>query len=91
MNSTERRLRALETAFSLAPRRPWRRIVVDPALGETVEAVLAREGIDERECNLIARRIADPKPKVETVESPLHCNGTDILSVHLEQFSEGKQ
>ena len=90
MNSTERRLRALETAFSIVPRRPVRLVVVDPAKGETLEAVLAREGIGP-ECDLIVRMIVDPKPKVETAEPPLHCNGTDMLSVHLEQFSEGKQ
>ena len=90
MNRTERRLRALETAFSVKPRKAVRCVIVDPAKGETLEAVLAREGIGP-EFNLIVRTIVDPKPRVETVESPLHCNGTDTLSVHPEQFSEGKQ
>ena len=65
MNATERRLRALETAFSIKPRRPVRQVIVDPAKGETLEAVLAREGIDERECSLIVRRIVDAKPRAE--------------------------
>ncbi len=90
MNRTERRLRVLEETYSIKPRKPVRCVVVDPGKGETLEAVLAREGIGP-ECDLIVRTIVDPKPKVETVESPLHCNGTDVLSVCLEQFSEGKQ
>ena len=62
MNATERRLRALETAFSVVPRRPARQIIVGPSLGETVAGVLAREGIDEQETFVIARMIVDPKP-----------------------------
>ena len=59
MNATERRLRALETAFSVKPRRPVRCVIVDPAKGETLEGVLAREGIGP-EFNLIVRTIVDP-------------------------------
>ncbi len=64
MNATERRLRALETAFSVKPRRPVRRVIVDPAKGETVEGVLAREGIGPG-YDLIVRMIVDPKPRAE--------------------------
>nr|CAK32569.1 hypothetical protein 10D02-35 [uncultured organism] len=37
-----------------------RLVVVDPGKGETLEAVLAREGIDEQEYFLIVRTIIDP-------------------------------
>ncbi len=57
MNNTERRLRALETAFSIKPAKPVRQIIVQP--GETVEGVCAREGIGE-EYDIIARFIVYP-------------------------------
>ena len=66
MRSTERRLRALETAFSIKPPKPWRRVIVD--VGERVEDVLAREGIGPDE-NVIVRMIIVPRPNGE--DSPV--------------------
>ncbi len=65
MKPTERRLRVLEAAFSTKkPSKPVRQVIVDPALGETVEDVLVREGIGPDE-NVIVRMIMDPKPRAE--------------------------
>ncbi len=44
MKSTERRLRALEAVANFNPPKPPRRVIVD--VGETLEAVLKREGIE---------------------------------------------
>ena len=57
MRSTERRLRALETAFSIKPPKPWRSVIVQP--GETVEEVIAREGIGP-EYDVLAHIIVKP-------------------------------
>ena len=69
MNRTERRLRALEESYSVKPRRPVRCVVVDPGKGETLEEVLAREGIGP-EFNLIVRTIVDPKPRADQDIAP---------------------
>ena len=71
MNATERRLRALETAFSIKPLKPVRRIIVD--IGETVEGVMEREGIEPNDgpgITLIVRRIVHPRPNgaIEAIE-----------------------
>ena len=51
---------ALEAAFNARPSKPWREIIVDPKLGETEEAVMAREGIGPDD-NVIVRVIVDPR------------------------------
>ncbi len=79
MNSTERRLRALETAFNAKPRKPVRLVIVDPAKGETLEAVLAREVIGP-ECDLIVRMIVDPKPRADQDIAP--CSQQEGRKLH---------
>ena len=111
MKSTERRLRAREEVLNVKPPKPVRCVIVEPH--ETLEDVLAREGIDEQEYFLIVRMIIEPGSAAALDATAQHAarltandimdadvvarkrasNGveTDTLSVHLEQFSEGKQ
>jgi len=62
MKSTERRLRALESLANFKPSKPPRRVIVN--VGETLEAVLKREGIEPGYgpgIAVIARTIITPK------------------------------
>ena len=62
MKSTERRLRALESLANFKPPKPPRRVIVN--VGETLEAVLKREGIEPGHgpgIAVIARTIIAPK------------------------------
>ena len=62
MKSTERRLRILEALANFNPPKPPRRVIVN--VGETLEAVLKREGIEPGygpEIAVIARTIVAPK------------------------------
>ena len=61
MNSIERRLRELERRANLKPPRPVRHVIVD--VGDTLEAVLEREGIvpyDGPEIDVIAHVLVAP-------------------------------
>ena len=62
MKSTERRLRILEALANFNPPKPPRRVIVN--VGQTLEAVLKREGIEPGygpEIAVIARTIVAPK------------------------------
>ena len=62
MKSTERRLRALEAVANFNPPKPPRRVIGN--VGETLEAVLKREGIEPGygpEIAVIERTIVAPK------------------------------
>ncbi len=62
MKSTERRLRILEALANFNPPKPPRRVIGN--VGETLEAVLKREGIEPGygpEIAVIARTIVAPK------------------------------
>ena len=62
MKSTERRLRILEAVANFKPSKPPCRVIVN--VGETLEAILKREGIEPGygpEIAVIARTIVAPK------------------------------
>ncbi len=62
MKSTERRLRTLEALANFKPPKPPRRVIVD--VGESLEAVLKREGVEPGYgpgIAVVARRIIAPK------------------------------
>lgn len=58
MKPIERRLRALEAKVNYKPLKPPRRVIV--GVGETLEAVLTREGIGTAD-GVIVRKIIAPK------------------------------
>ncbi len=62
MKSIERRLRTLEAVANFKPPKPPRRVIVD--VGESLEAVLKREGVEPGYgpgIAVIARTIVAPK------------------------------
>ena len=66
MKPFERRLRKLEAVAGIGCElKPWRRVIVD--VGESVEEVLAREGIGPND-NVIVRVIVAPRP-CDTLEA----------------------